>query len=459
MTDLSQLKSTDTPPRRRTVEDEEDIVRRLSAEAKLRIYEEVKELLDAKAARDAQRGSPTTHASVAARPPLGAQLDPNLVSGPRKPAASRPKSVEDSSGDLIVFSEGGSYRLGGGNSGTDSSLDSSRTPAAPARRGGERRPKPEAKPAKAAAPPALTGAEDAPSKRFTLLTGLSEAQVKLLRDAGSRQKYEEGETIFSPGDPVQGVPIVLRGRVEIATDLEGREHVSTRRSGEWFGELEPIVASVRRRSRAKALRATSLFEIPGNPLELFRWLTDRKAAMRLLRNSICMMGRHLREMAEESAKLPSRSKAAAADSNPSAGWEAARALLPSGLLERIESCRSFEELRLLDGQHLYREGDGPDGMYFIQAGTLDVFRRSGRRQRKLSTLEGPAVIGDVSFFSHHDRSVSVRAFGPVRLLKFSGERFDRVKQRDPEETLDLLLLCAEFAAALQRVRLGPTARA
>lgn len=473
MTDLPGLKSTDTPPRRRILEDEEDIIRRLSAEAKLRIYEEVKELLDAKAARDAQRASPTTHASAPARPPAGRSIksEIRMDPGPPPPPASRspkartpkPPAPGDSSGEIIVFSEGGSYQLDDGASELDSALDPSRAPAASARLGGERRGRPARKaPPSAAAPaaPAPAAADaHAASERFTLLTGLTENQVKLLRDAGSRQKYEEGETIFSPGDPAQGVPIILRGRVEVATQIGAASFVSTRRSGEWFGELEPIVAAAHRRSLARAVRPTSLFEIPGSPLELFRWLPDRKAAMRLLRNAICLMGRHLREMAEASAKSPSGSRDALADSHPSAAWEAALALLPPGLVDRLRACRSFEEMRLLDGQHLYREGDEPDGMYFVQAGTLDIFRRSGRRQRKLSTLEGPMLIGDVSFFSHHNRSVSVRAFGPVRLLKFSGERFARVRQRDAEETLDLLLLAAEFAAGLQRARQGPAPRA
>lgn len=478
MTDAPHLKSTDTPPRRRVLEDEEDIIRRLSAEAKLRIYEEIKELLDAKAARDAQRPSPTTHASAAgrqpplppavSRPPVGRTIRTEILMDPPVQGAPRrrevhPRPGQDSSSEIIVFSEGGSYQLDPGSSDLDSALDPSRVSASPRNRGDDRPVKSDRKPARSAAPPAhpapATGDEHAPSKRFTLLTGLTENQVKLLRDAGSRQKYEEGETIFSPGDAAQGVPIILRGRVEVSTHIGGLDHVSVRRSGEWFGELEPIIAAAHRRSAAKAVRATSLFEIPGSPLELFRWLPDRKAAMRLLRNAICLMGRHLREMAEETAKAPTGSREPLADSNPSANWEAARALLPPGLVDRVEACRSFQELRLLDGQHLYREGDGPDGMYFVQSGTLDIFRRSGRRQRKLSTLEGPMIIGDVSFFSHHDRSVSVRAFGPVRLMKFSGERFDRVKQRDAEETLDLLLLCAEFAAGLQRVRQGPAPRA
>lgn len=469
MTDISRLPPSDTPPRRRVVEDEEDIIRRLSAEAKLRIYEEVKELLDAKAAHDARRSSISPDAlevpastPTPARPAMKAGLD---AGQPREPdRESKPDRAESS--DLIILSEEGSYQLNDRGANPDSALDS---PSPAPRRGkaGRQEASPPAKDGDGKAQqghrerdslisdiPVAGSGGNSPAKRFTLLTGLSEDQVKLLRNSGTKQKFENGETIFSSGDKAGGVYIILRGRVEVEMETGGLEHISRRRSGEWFGELEMMTSAAHRRATATAVRPTSLFEIPGNPLDLFRWLSDRKAAMRLLRNSICLMGRHLREMGEESAKQPSKEHHQLHDSSPTANWEEARTLLPHGLWERIEKCRSFQEARLLDGQHLYREGDMPGGFYFIQAGTLDVFRKSGKRQRKLSTLEGPMIIGDVSFFSHHERSVSVRAFGPVRYLKFSGERFNRVKKRDTEETLDLLLLCAEFAAGLQRIRQG-----
>lgn len=468
MTTPPRFPSTDTPPKRRILEDEEDIIRRLSAEAKLRIYEEVKELLDAKAARDARRSSASSHApptpastpesvSESLRLKVGAELE-------KSREGIRPKDPESS--DLIILSEDGSYQLNDRGADPDSALDSPAS-APPRGRGGPSKPSPASSPQGrkprdgerkrdsliSDIPVAGSGAKN-PAKRFTLLTGLSEDQVKLLRNAGTRQKFENGETVFSSGEKAEGVYIILRGRVEVEMETGGVEHISKRRSGEWFGELEMMTSAAHRRATAIAVRPTSLFEISGNPLDLFRWLSDRKAAMRLLRNSICLMGRHLREMGEESAKQPSKEQNRVHDSSPSATWKEACTLLPQGLWERIEGCRSFQEARLLDGQHLYREGDAPGGFYFVQAGTLDVFRKSGKRQRKLSTLEGPMVIGDVSFFSHHERSVSVRAFGPVQYLKFSGDRFERVKKRDTEETLDLLLLCAELAAGLQRIRQG-----
>ncbi len=460
MTDAQLTSSGETPSHRRIPEDEDDIIRRLSAEAKLQIYEEVKELLDAKAARDAQRISPTTHA----RPAPDSQLPP-VVKGRRPPDSGlkvAPKvPVGDSSSGMILISEDGSYDLKMGRSEPDSAMDPS-----PVAKHSNRRSDPQprisevsiedsAEKPRARAPGASDDAKS-PAKRFTLLTGLSREQVRLLRSSGSKQKFEQGEKIFSSGDAASGVYIILRGRVEVVVEVGGLEHASVRRSGEWFGELELMNSSAHRHATATAVRPTSLFEISGNPLELFRWLSDRKASMRLLRNALCLMGRHLREMAEESAREPSREKDELKDSSPTANWEEATALLPQGLLPRIEKCRSFSEGRLLDGQHLYREGETPGGFYFVQTGTLDVFRKSGKRQRKLSTLEGPMIIGDVSFFSHHERSVSVRAFGPVRYLKFSGERFERVKKRDTEETLDLLLLAGELAAGLQRVRQGVT---
>lgn len=465
MTEFGSPNPSDTSKRRRLREDEEEIIRRLSAEAKLRIYEEVKDLLDAKAARDALRSRPTTRSSVAPIPGGEAAARPQAERRGPRPSPS----AQDSSDDVLVFSEGGSYSVKGGTTDLDSALDPSRL-APPPRAAGRRgeSPAPKARSRKAPAPsapivkepaaePAAESAAKPADRRFTLLTGLTPEQVRLLRNAGSRQKFEEGETIYSPGDKAEGAFIILRGRVEITPEEGIDAPVSTRRSGEWFGELEVLTSLGTRHATAHAARPTSLFEISGNPLELFRWISDRKAAMRLLRNSICLMSRHLREIAEADEGIRPLPLDESAAGGPASDWEKSLRLLPPGLLARAEASPSFTEARLLDGQTLYREGDAPDGLYFIQGGTLDVFRRGSRsKERKLASLQGPLIIGDVSFFSHQNRSVTLRAFGPVRLLRFSGDRFDRVRKRNAEETLDLLMLCAELAAGFMLVRQNRT---
>jgi CRP-like cAMP-binding protein len=449
MTDLPMPKSSAAAPGRRA-DDEEEIIRRLSAEAKLRIYEEVKDLLDAKAARDARRAAPTPRsgASPAAEP---APAPSRREIRPPQPAAQRSGKSADAD-DVLVFNEEESFDLKSVAGGARAALDSSALE--PKGRSGQRGAD-SGRDGKSKASAASMAAEARPvpsagSRRFTLLTGLDQDQVRMLKACGSRQKFEEGEPIFSPGDPVQGVCIILRGRVEIAGEFGDEREPVVRRTSEWFGELEAMTLGARRLATARAVKPTSLFDLPGNPIELFRWLSDRKAAMRLLRNAICLMGRNLRELGE--AESSSRSEDLEAPP-PSGIWEAGEAAVPPGLMDRVKKCRSFSRMRLLDGQYLYREGDDPEGFYFVQSGTLDITRQSNRGQsRKLTTLRGPLIIGDVSFFSHQQRSVSLRAFGPVELLKFSGERFDRVRKRDAEEALDLLVLCADFAAGMLRVR-------
>lgn len=461
MTEFGSPNPSDTSKRRRLREDEEEIIRRLSAEAKLRIYEEVKDLLDAKAARDALRSRPTTRSSLAPIPGGEAAARPQPER--RGPRPSPP--AQDSSDEVLVFSEGGSYSVKGGTTDLDSALDPSRLappPRGAGRRGDSSAPKARSRKAPASSAPivkepAADSAAKPADRRFTLLTGLTPEQVRLLRNAGSRQKFEEGETIYAPGDKAEGAYIILRGRVELTPEAGVDAPVSTRRSGEWFGELEILTSLGKRHATARAARATSLFEISGNPLELFRWISDRKAAMRLLRNSICLMSRHLREIAEADEGIRPLPLDESAGDGPTSDWEKSLRLMPPGLLARVGASPSFTEARLLDGQTLYREGDAPDGLYFIQGGTLDVFRRGSRsKERKLASLQGPLIIGDVSFFSHQNRSVTLRAFGPVRLLRFSGDRFDRVRKRNAEETLDLLMLCAELAAGFMLVRQNRT---
>lgn len=451
--------SSDLPSRREQVsEGEDDLIRRLSADAKLRIYEEVKELLDAKAARDAMRSPPTTHATGLAAglsPALKTQVDSDELRRLRDR-----RGGSDASDDLVRFTESGSYDVPPGSEDPASRVhrpESSRAGGSSRRRSKESaEPAPSAQRARkpeASEPLSAYVSAAKPSKRFTLLTGLTQEQVKLLRSAGTRQKFEEGESIYSKGDKSDGVNVILRGRVELRAGDKAVN--SPRRSGEWFGELEMMNSMAHRRLSAVAVKPTSLFEIPGNPLELFRWLSDRKAATRLLRNAICLMGRHLRELAENppaALATPATNGSAGFNGRSALDWEEIKALLPAGLLGRVESCRSFSESRLLDGQHLYREGDSPDGFYFIQSGTLDIYKRASGRSKKLATLTGPMIFGDVSFFSHQDRSVGVKAFGPVQLLRFSGDRFERVRRRDAEEMLDLLLLAAELAGGFLAAR-------
>lgn len=82
------------------------------------------------------------------------------------------------------------------------------------------------------------------------------------------------------------------------------------------------------------------------------------------------------------------------------------------------------------GDAIAREGDLPDGVYFISRGTMEVLSEQGTRSH--GTLEGGDHFGDLSLLLGERRTAAVRAVTFCDVFVLPKREFERIKEEHPE---------------------------
>ena len=68
-----------------------------------------------------------------------------------------------------------------------------------------------------------------------------------------------------------------------------------------------------------------------------------------------------------------------------------------------------ETIKLNPGDHLLHEGEESTEMYYLQSGTLAVFKRKGDKENQIGTIISGELVGEMSFLDKHPRSATVKA--------------------------------------------------
>ena len=84
---------------------------------------------------------------------------------------------------------------------------------------------------------------------------------------------------------------------------------------------------------------------------------------------------------------------------------------------------------LNDGEILCEEGDPGDSAYFLTAGHLDVLRMVSGSPRLLATIPMGGVVGQLALLDQRERSATLRARGPVRVLGLNRDTFLNLIER------------------------------
>ena len=84
---------------------------------------------------------------------------------------------------------------------------------------------------------------------------------------------------------------------------------------------------------------------------------------------------------------------------------------------------------LSDGEVLCEEGDPGDSAYFLTAGHLDVLRMVSGSPRLLATIPMGGVVGQLALLDQRERSATLRARGPVRVLGLNRDTFLNLIER------------------------------
>jgi CRP-like cAMP-binding protein len=111
--------------------------------------------------------------------------------------------------------------------------------------------------------------------------------------------------------------------------------------------------------------------------------------------------------------------------------------------ELDELAGAMSEVRIEAGNNVVRADDFGSAIYFIEEGEADVVTDSG----ETAALLGPGdAFGEIALLLTGERTATVTARTPMRLLSLSGHDFVRIRERVPEAERALRRLGVERAS-------------
>ena len=113
-----------------------------------------------------------------------------------------------------------------------------------------------------------------------------------------------------------------------------------------------------------------------------------------------------------------------------------------------------ESIRLSPGEYLLYEGEESSEMYYLQSGTLAVFKRKGDKENQIGTIISGELVGEMSFLDKQPRSASVKAMTDSVLVIVPHEKLEATLNGLPKWFTALLnTLLERLRKANARVRI------
>lgn len=91
-----------------------------------------------------------------------------------------------------------------------------------------------------------------------------------------------------------------------------------------------------------------------------------------------------------------------------------------------------ETVRLMPNEYLLREGEESTEMYYLQSGTLAVFKRKGDQEHQIGTIIAGELVGEMSFLDKNPRSASVRAMNDCVLVVVPLDKLEHTLESMPK---------------------------
>ncbi len=86
---------------------------------------------------------------------------------------------------------------------------------------------------------------------------------------------------------------------------------------------------------------------------------------------------------------------------------------------------------LKKGDALMKEGDTSNSMYWVQSGTLRLFKKKGAGFIELGVVHSGEVVGEMSFLDNQPRSASVEALQPCDIVEIPRGKFEEFINAQP----------------------------
>ncbi|NUM88893.1 MAG: cyclic nucleotide-binding domain-containing protein [Bdellovibrionales bacterium] len=83
------------------------------------------------------------------------------------------------------------------------------------------------------------------------------------------------------------------------------------------------------------------------------------------------------------------------------------------------------------GDVLVKEGDSSNSMYWVQSGTLRLYKKKGSGFIELGVVHSGEVVGELSFLDNQPRSASVEALQPCDIIEIPRGKFEEFINTQP----------------------------
>lgn len=91
-----------------------------------------------------------------------------------------------------------------------------------------------------------------------------------------------------------------------------------------------------------------------------------------------------------------------------------------------------KQISLVANEHLLREGDHSQNMYWVQSGTLIVTKRKGSEEIILGHINSGELVGEISFLDEEPRSATVKAVSDCELIEIPRETIEGIYKVQPK---------------------------
>jgi CRP-like cAMP-binding protein len=127
-----------------------------------------------------------------------------------------------------------------------------------------------------------------------------------------------------------------------------------------------------------------------------------------------------------------------------------RSLAVFGELSEDEAALFAEQAKVLvlaPGQHLFRQGEPANSLFFVVAGRIEVVAEEhGTPDLPLTTLDPGAILGEVAVLMHTPRTATARALTETRLWEMDRESFEAALESGHRWAVVLLSAIARVLA-------------
>jgi CRP/FNR family cyclic AMP-dependent transcriptional regulator len=113
--------------------------------------------------------------------------------------------------------------------------------------------------------------------------------------------------------------------------------------------------------------------------------------------------------------------------------------------------------RIKAGEFIFKEGERPQAIYLIRAGTVSIQREyqsaGGKETVELARVTENELMGEMAFFDRQERSASAVAVTDVDVLELDFESLDKVYLAVPDYMkMVMATIVARFRKANDRIR-------